>query len=162
MPANRWVVERMNVATDLHAVREVDGDAFPGRGMAEMFLREVEQRNLSHVFVVRGPDTAVVGYCAVWVVVDELQIHNLAVRHRWRRLGAGTVLLEYTVSAARRLGARRATLEVRASNTAARRLYEQAGFRVAGLRERYYSVPVDDALVLSRESLGPLETLPTV
>jgi len=102
MPANRWVVEQMNVATDLEAVREVDRDAFPGRGTAEMFLREVEQRNISYVFVVR------------------------------------------------------------AANTAARRLYEQAGFRVAGLRERYYSGPVDDALVLWRESLGLLETVPAV
>ena len=152
----------MNVATDLDAVREVDRDAFPGLGTAEMFLRGVEQRNISHVFVVRAPETALVGYCAVWVVVDELQIHNLAVHYRWRRLGAGSALLDYTMSAAGRLGARRATLEVRASNTAARRLYEQAGFRVAGLRERYYSLPVDDALVLSRESLGPLESPPTV
>ncbi len=162
MPASRWVVGQVNVATDLEAVCEVDRDAFPGPGTAEMFLRGREQRNISYVFVVRAPDTTVVGYCAVWVVVDELQIHNLAARQRWRRLGAGTALLEYTMSAASRLGARRATLEVRASNTAVRRLYKQAGFRVAGLRERYYSGPVDDALVLWRESLGPLETVPTV
>ena len=66
------------------------------------------------------------------------------------------------MSAAIRLGARDATLEVRASNTAARRLYEQAGFRVAGVREGYYSRPVDDALVLWREFAGALETAPTV
>ena len=83
MPASRWVVGQMNVATDLEAVREVDRDAFPGPGTAEMFLRGGEQRNISYVFVVRAPDTTVVGYCAVWVVVDELQIHNLAVRQRW-------------------------------------------------------------------------------
>ena len=162
MPASRWVVEQMNVATDLEAIREVDRDAFPGSGTAEMFLRG-GSRGRSLMSLSSGrPTLRVVGYCAVWVVVDELQIHDLAVRQHWRRLGAGTALLEYTLSAASRLGARRATLEVRASNTAARRLYKQAGFRVAGLRERYYSGPVDDALVLCRESLGPLETVPTV
>jgi ribosomal-protein-alanine N-acetyltransferase len=152
----------MNVATDLEGVREIDRDAFPGPGTAEMFLREAGRKNISHVYVVRKPGAAVVGYCAFWVVADELQIHNLAVHQDWRRLGAGTALLEYTMSAASRLGAQSATLEVRASNAAARRLYEQAGFRVVGLRERYYSGPVDDALVLWRESLGSLETVSAV
>ena len=35
-------------------------------------------------------------------------------------------------------------------------------FRVTGERERYYSDPVDDAMVLWRESLGRLETTLTV
>jgi ribosomal-protein-alanine N-acetyltransferase len=49
-----------------------------------------------------------------------------------------------------RLGATRATLEVRASNEDARRLYERAGFSVAAVRPRYYSNPVEDALILWR------------
>jgi ribosomal-protein-alanine N-acetyltransferase len=47
-----------------------------------------------------------------------------------------------------RLGARRATLEVRASNGAARGLYERLGFHVAGVRRNYYTSPVEDALIL--------------
>ena len=42
-------------------------------------------------------------------------------------------------------------LEVRASNTGARRLYERLGFYVAGTRRNYYSKPTDDALVLWRD-----------
>ena len=49
---------------------------------------------------------------------------------------------------ARRLGAKRATLEVRASNVGARRLYERLGFHVSGSRRNYYSSPVEDALIL--------------
>ena len=45
---------------------------------------------------------------------------------------------------ARKLGARRATLEVRASNEGARRLYERLGFSVAGVRHNYYASPVED------------------
>lgn len=152
----------MDVTADLGPVCEVSRESFAHPQAAEMFRREVEQRHNAHVFVIRTSDTPVVGYCAVWMIVDELYIHDLAVHQRWRRLGAATTLLEHTINAARALGARRATLEVRASNIGARRLYEQSGFRVAGVRASYYSDPVDDALVLWRESLGQLETALTV
>ena len=52
-----------------------------------------------------------------------------------------------------RLGARRATLEVRRSNDPARLLYEKFAFTVAGVRRGYYSNPVEDALVLWRVGL---------
>jgi ribosomal-protein-alanine N-acetyltransferase len=52
---------------------------------------------------------------------------------------------------AKRLGARRATLEVRAGNAGARRLYERLGFYVAGTRRNYYTNPVEDALILWRD-----------
>jgi len=60
-------------------------------------------------------------------------------------------LLQHVLREARRLGATRATLEVRASNTAALRLYERLDFYVAATRKHYYSNPVEDALILWRE-----------
>ena len=65
----------------------------------------------------------------------------------------GSALMEHVLREARRLGAARATLEVRASNTGAGRLYERLGFHVAGVRPNYYSSPVEDALILWRENL---------
>ena len=60
------------------------------------------------------------------------------------------------VAEGRRLGARRATLEVRAGNTGARRLYERLGFYTAGTRRNYYTNPVEDALILWRDDpAGP-------
>jgi len=49
---------------------------------------------------------------------------------------------------ARREQARRVHLEVRESNTAARKLYERWGFREVGRRKSYYSGPPEDALLL--------------
>ena len=45
--------------------------------------------------------------------------------------------------------AHEATLEVRLSNLAARRLYEKYGFRPVGLRPRYYSDDHEDALIMT-------------
>ena len=55
-----------------------------------------------------------------------------------------------------RLGATRATLEVRRSNEPARVLYERFGFSVAGIRRAYYTKPVEDAIILWREGLGTI------
>ena len=42
-----------------------------------------------------------------------------------------------------------AILEVRASNVAALRFYERHKFEVVGRRPRYYTAPVEDALLLT-------------
>jgi len=96
-------------------------------------------------------DEIVIGAFSSNVVVDELQIDNLAVSDRRRRKGIGRSLLRSALSVAKRLGAHTATLEVRSSNLPARTLYEKEGFEVAGLRRHYYLTPLDDALLLSRE-----------
>jgi ribosomal-protein-alanine N-acetyltransferase len=59
--------------------------------------------------------------------------------------------MRHIMTEARRLGARRATLEVRGSNVGARRLYERLGFYVSGTRRNYYTNPVEDALILWAE-----------
>jgi ribosomal-protein-alanine N-acetyltransferase len=92
-----------------------------------------------------------VGFCAFWLVVDEIHINNVAILPELRGQGIGTALMNRVFAEASRLGARRATLEVRASNEGARRLYERLGFRAAGTRRNYYSNPVEDALILWRD-----------
>jgi ribosomal-protein-alanine N-acetyltransferase len=62
--------------------------------------------------------------------------------------------MHHVFAEARVLGARRATLEVRASNDDARRLYERLGFHVAGRRRNYYTNPIEDALILWRDEPG--------
>jgi ribosomal-protein-alanine N-acetyltransferase len=62
-------------------------------------------------------------------------------------------LLEHVLDAAASRGAARATLEVRRSNAAARRLYERLGFEVAATRPNYYASPAEDALILWRGAL---------
>ena len=84
------------------------------------------------------------------LVLDEVHINNLAVRGDFRGQGVGKTLLERVLIEAASRGARRATLEVRRSNEAARRLYERLGFEVAATRPNYYASPPEDALILWR------------
>ena len=146
-----WVIERMNPETDLERVLAVDRASFPHPWTRVMFKRELQHPDVSYVYVVRTTNEPVVGYCSAWVILDELHVNNLAVAPAWRRQGAGAALLVHVLRESCQLAARRATLEVRASNTAARRVYERFGFVVVGVRPGYYSRPTDDALILWRE-----------
>jgi len=123
----------------------------------EMYLAELENRGVSYCYVAKDEAGTVTGYCSVWRVLDELHINNLAVLPSRRRAGVATALLTYVLREGAGLGATRATLEVRRSNDAARLLYERFGFTIASVRHAYYTKPVEDALVLWRESLNGVE-----
>jgi ribosomal-protein-alanine N-acetyltransferase len=71
--------------------------------------------------------------------------------HRRRRIGERLLVRVFEMAAA--LNAEWLTLEVRASNLAAQKLYEKYGFRRAGVRRRYYSDNSEDALIMWTERL---------
>jgi ribosomal-protein-alanine N-acetyltransferase len=119
-----------------------------------MYAWELQNRSVCHIFVVRTPEQRVAGFCAFWLVVDEIHINNVAMRPALRGQGIGTQLMKRVFEEAKRLGARRATLEVRRSNESARRLYERLGFAITGTRPNYYTNPVEDALILWRDESG--------
>ena len=145
-----WI-EPLGGEQDLAGVLEVENESFTNPWTREMYSWELQNRSVCHIFVVRTPECEVAGFCAFWLVFDEIHINNVAMRPKFRGRGIGTALLLHVLTQARNLGARRATLEVRASNEGARRLYDRLGFYVAGTRRNYYSNPVEDALVLWRD-----------
>src|SRR5207237_10835845 len=102
-------------------------------------------------YLARTGEGLVVGFCSFWRVLEELHINNLAVAPAERGTGVASALLTRVLADGAKLGASRATLEVRRSNLAARGLYEKFGFSIAGVRPAYYTNPVEDALVLWRE-----------
>jgi ribosomal-protein-alanine N-acetyltransferase len=91
------------------------------------------------------------GYIVARLGADELHINNVAVRDRYRRCGIGRTLLDLILAEGKRSGASRAFLELRAGNAAALALYENCGFRITSRRGKYYSEPVEDALVMITE-----------
>jgi ribosomal-protein-alanine N-acetyltransferase len=153
VPAFR--IELLEGEADLDGVLQVEQESFTNPWTREMYAWELQNRAVCHIYVVRMPECPVAGFCAFWLVFDEIHINNLALRPQHRGHGHGTALMHHVLEQAGRLGARRATLEVRAGNTGALRLYERLGFYVAGTRRNYYSHPVEDALILWRDAPGP-------
>ena len=147
----RYWFEPLADDQDLEGVIEVEEASFINAWTRDMYASELQNRSVCHILIVRHEDCRVAGFCAYWLVLDEMHINNMALRPQFCAQGIGTALLRHALAEAKEHGARRATLEVRASNTPARRLYGRLGFHVAGTRRNYYTNPVEDALILWRD-----------
>ncbi|WP_203291162.1 ribosomal protein S18-alanine N-acetyltransferase [Maricaulis parjimensis] len=93
------------------------------------------------------------GFVLVRSAVDEAEILTIAVHPDLRRSGAGRALLDAMADVLVRTGVTRVFLEVSTANTAARALYDRAGFRQIGQRHGYYADGTD-ALVLEKTLQG--------
>jgi tRNA threonylcarbamoyl adenosine modification protein YeaZ/ribosomal-protein-alanine acetyltransferase len=141
-------------ADDLRAVEALQRQSFTNPWGAESIRWELENTDVARLYVVRGPDKALVAYCAFWMIFDELHINSLAVEVARRRHGVARDLLRRVMRDATAAGARAATLEVRRSNEPALALYEGLGFKVEAVRRDYYQEPREDALVLWHRQLA--------
>ena len=88
-------------------------------------------------------------YISFFHNVGEIEILNLAVHPLARRRGYGQRLLHLLLQAGRKMGMQKVVLEVRENNLAAISLYEKFGFKITGLRKRYYSDTGENALIYS-------------
>lgn len=145
-------IECLQSGADLDAVVAIEAASFNNPTTRQWYENELKRPDVCFVYVVRTAGCPVAGFCAFWKVLDQIHINNLAIAPEFRRRGLARQLLARVLHEAALLGAPTATLEVRRSNTAARELYEGAGFKLVGVRTSYYSNPIEDALILTRES----------
>ena len=110
-----------------------------------------ELTNPLSVWVVALENDVVVGYVGSQTVLAETDMMNLAVHPDFRRTGIGRRLVEELVLRIKQQGSHVLMLEVRASNKAAIRLYDNMGFLQVGRRPNYYRNPREDALILRKE-----------
>ena len=137
---------------DLPAVHAIERASFDAPWPPEAYQHDLETNRLAQYLVARVGDE-IAAYGGMWLMVDEAHITTFAVHPAWRRQRLGERLLLAFLDLAKDRHAREATLEVRLSNMAARRLYEKYGFRPVGLRPRYYSDNNEDALIMTTDPL---------
>ena len=129
------------------ALLAIEQASFPHPWSRDAYQRELAGNRLAHYYGCYLGDT-LVAFAGFWLVLDEAHITNVAVAPAFRRRYLGEWLLRRLFVEAQAQGARRLTLEVRAKNIPAIRLYEKLGFRSAGLRKAYYDAPPDDAVIM--------------
>jgi ribosomal-protein-alanine N-acetyltransferase len=137
---------------DLPSVHAIERASFFPPWPDDAYRNELTTNKLA-TYVVARLDGVVVGFGGIWLMVDEAHVTTFAVDPPWRRRSIGGRLLVGLLDIAIARRAREATLEVRLSNVAARRLYEKYGFRPVGVRPRYYSDNGEDALIMTTEPL---------
>ncbi|HYM82911.1 MAG TPA: ribosomal protein S18-alanine N-acetyltransferase [Candidatus Dormibacteraeota bacterium] len=151
-PPRALRIEAMRLG-DIPEVQAIERASFTSPWPPQAYRSELETNRLA-TYLVGRIDGTVVAYAGVWLMVDEAHITTFAVHPGWRRQRVGEALLLTVLDLSIDRGAREATLEVRLSNLAARRLYEKYGFRPVGLRPRYYTDNGEDALIMTTEPLA--------
>jgi ribosomal-protein-alanine N-acetyltransferase len=139
-------IRRLSYA-DLPQVIAIERRAFPTPWSLAMFVLELSKP--SGICLAALRDGRIVGYliCSRYDTVWHLM--NVAVDVTLRRQGIASALLERLFERADRPG-EQYTLEVRMSNAAAMGLYEEYGFRNAGVRRGYYHDNQEDARIMWR------------
>ena len=155
-----YSISRLDAGDALDEVVRLEAAAFSNPWSSEMLARELRNRDVARVYVLRNSPGELLAFCACWFVADQLHINTLAVKADVRRRGHATRLLRYVVSEAVAAGVTSATLEVRRSNEAALKLYERLGFQVEAVRPNYYSGPIEDGLILWHHQLDFLDADP--
>ena len=151
-PPVRLLVEPMSIE-DLPDVHRIERASFSVPWPDDAYRSEIQGNRLASYLVARA-DGRLVAYGGIWLMVDEAHITTFAVDPAWRRQRVGETLLIALMDLVIGRHAREATLEVRLSNLAARKLYEKFGFRPVGVRARYYSDNGEDALIMTTEPLN--------
>ncbi len=139
---------------DLDAVGEIERLSMPAPWSPAMFAGEIAKPTSVCLGAWEAGERSLVGYVIVSRYVDAWHVMNLVVAESHRRRGIAKALLDDVFGRTDGAGRRGFTLEVRASNEAALKLYEAMGFRRQGVRRGYYTDNREDAVIMWRDASG--------
>ena len=159
--AVRIVPATIDMLSDILFLEEA---CFSSPWTRKMLEAELTGNQFAHFFVARDVEREeknsaassgkIVGYLCFWIVFEEVRLMNLAVLESSRRRGIATALVTEALRTGVTHAATRAVLEVRASNSAAQTLYRGIGFVQVSTRAKYYSNPIEDAVLMEMEPLA--------
>jgi len=130
--------------SDLPAVISIERRSFPSPWSLAMFVLELSKP--SGICLAATEGDALLGYLVCSRYDQVWHLMNVAVAPERRRSGVARGLISKLLEEGG--GRLPFTLEVRVSNRPAIAMYEQLGFRAAGVRPRYYRDNGEDALIM--------------
>lgn len=138
---------RLMTIDDIDEIMAIERASFTLPWTYEAYYNELIMNEFAH-YILLEVDEKIIGYCGVWVIVDEAHITNIAIDPSYRGKKLGEALLRQVMLVAMQKGAKTMTLEVRVSNVVAQNLYRKLGFQNGGIRKGYYTDNYEDALVM--------------
>lgn len=145
-------------AAHLDAVLAIEQAAYPAPWSRSLFESELSKLS-TRAYYVASVGGTVRGYGGVLMAGDQAHVATVAVDPAWQRRGLAKRLLLQLTAAALERGATLATLEVRADNRAAQRLYAGFGYMPVGVRKGYYTVDGEriDAVIMTADGIDTPE-----
>ncbi|MCJ2163836.1 MULTISPECIES: ribosomal protein S18-alanine N-acetyltransferase [unclassified Pseudodesulfovibrio] len=131
--------------SDVQELIDLEGLCFDYHWTQEQFLLGLKNKAFRVLGIRRGE--ALVGYMAFSLIVDEMEILNLAVHPEYRRQGLAEVLLGKCFEMCVSCNIKKSFLDVKRSNDPALALYRKFGYKRIGVRKNYYPDTKEDALL---------------
>ena len=144
------VTLREALRSDIEGIYQIERACFSTPWSKEVLLDDLEVEDKLYL-VAEAEDGKIIGYAGSWLVLDEGQITNIAIHPEHRRAGYGSKMTRKLTQMLRKQGMKHIFLEVRVSNIAAQAMYRRLGFTAVGVRKHFYSDPVEDGLIMTKE-----------
>ncbi|QHE54178.1 ribosomal protein S18-alanine N-acetyltransferase [Pontibacillus sp. HMF3514] len=140
-------VVRTMVEDDINTLLDIEEACFATPWTWDSFLYELKENPYATYYVMEL-DGVIIGYCGLWLIIDEAHITNIAIMPDYRGYKYGNFLFSHVLEKAREAGAIQLSLEVRVSNIVAQKMYRKYGLIPGEIRKRYYTDNQEDALVM--------------
>jgi len=131
---------------DLPRVRAIDELVYPEVWSDKLLRAEIDRDDRTHVVI--EVDGVVAGHAGMLFVEPEATLTTIAVDPDVQGQALATRMLLHLVDVARGRATEAITLEVRAGNRRAQRLYGRFGFAPVGIRKGYYRPDDEDAVIM--------------
>ena len=151
-PEDEEISYRRAGIEDAAGMAELDALCFSHPWSETAFLGEFQAAAGSFYVIAENGEGKPVGFAGISGVLDEGEVHRMAVHPLYRGRGIAGTMMEHILAEAETRGIRTQLLEVRESNRTAIALYKNQGFRVTGRRDGYYADSGENALLMRRES----------
>jgi [ribosomal protein S18]-alanine N-acetyltransferase len=94
--------------------------------------------DFSNIYIAQFKDE-IAGFIVIWDIENEIQLNNIAVKNKYRRLGIGNLLLNHITEKTYKKQKQIILLELDENNLKAKNFYLKNNFNVSGIRKNYYS-----------------------
>ena len=136
-------------AEDAAAVAEMEHQVFADAWSEKSVLETIKLPNT--ICIAAEKAGRLVGYMLAYEAAGEAEIARIAVDKEMRRQGTGGHLMLALENICEERKINKLLLDVRESNMEARSFYEDEGFTEDGIRQKFYTDPEEDAVLMSRE-----------
>ncbi len=133
--------------SDIEDVVKLEKQCFLQPWNQEQCLYELHENPFSTGYLLKDGDQ-ILGYAFLWITFEIAQLARIGIDPACRHKGYGTYLMKALCEQARKANSEFLSLEVRESNQAALKMYENIGLIQVNVSKNYYS-DGENAIVMS-------------
>lgn len=137
---------QIGIDLDVESIMEIQESSYGGKAPWGRLTVYNELNNMNSFFLMANYYGEGLAFIALTLRKGRMHITNIGTKPSFQKQGLASILIMSAVDIAKELQLEIMTLEVRVSNTRAKRLYRKIGFKDGYVKKNYYTDNGEDAL----------------